>query len=116
AEESLFEWIFDATNHGGVLATGAEDHAVLFADLLHRGEVERLVPDHRSADGGAELMARIVRLPGVEGAFGPQRFVAEEGEGVSVNVVRSGLGDHRQRAAGRAADLAVEAILDHAKF
>src|SRR5207248_2359237 len=89
-----------------------EEDDVLFADLLDRREVEEFVPGQRAADGAAELMARVVVLFQIEGAFGAEGLVAEEAERVAVDVVGARLGNDRQRAARGSADLGVEAVLD----
>src|SRR5258706_4829682 len=57
-------------------------------------------------------MALVVVLLQVEGALGTEGFVAEEAEDVAVQIVRARLGHDRQRAAGGAADLRVEPVLD----
>ncbi len=115
-EERLAHRDRDVLRQRGEAALRPEQRDVVFLHLLERPEEVRPVPDDRAADGAAELLARVVVLLLVELALRPQRVVAEEPERRSVQVVRARLGDDRQRAAGRPADLAVEPVGDDAEL
>ena len=71
--------------------------------LLVTHEAEELVLDERSADREAVLIPLQLVLSAREKVARIQRRVANEPEGVSVYRIRSGLGDHVERAAGKPA-------------
>ena len=105
-EQRLVERMADVGRLRRERAARTEEDDVVLVDLLDRGEVEELVVRDRAAEREAELVARVVVvLLQIERALRAERRVAEEAEDAAVDVVRARLGDDRQRAAGRAADL-----------
>ena len=116
-DEGLIERMADVGRDRGVRAARPEEDDVLLVDLLDGAEEERLVARDRTADGQSDLVARVVVvLLQIERALGAERGVAEESEDASFQRVRARLRHDRQRAAGRAADLGVEAVRDRAEL
>ena len=112
--------LIEGHRHVGCLrredAARTKEDDVVCADLFEAQEVVRAVLDERPAEREAELLARIRVLLQVELALLAQRIVTEEAEDRALEHVRAGLGDDRERAACRAADLGVEAVADDAEL
>ena len=87
---------------------GADGDELVFLRALDRTEEMDFVLDDRSADGGAELVAAVVRLGRALGVVGGllepvhrvQRLVAEVLEGLAADQVGAALGRNRDDAAG----------------
>ena len=71
--------------------------------LLVSHEAEELVFDERSTHGKPELITLQLVLPAREEVTRIQRRVPDEPKNVAVQRIRSGLGDHVERAAGESA-------------
>src|ERR1043165_2013473 len=115
-EERLIERVVDVGGERGELAEGTEERRPGFVDLLDRGEVERAVARQRAADRAADLVARVVAFFLRSDRLRAEIVVAEEAEDVAVEIVRAALGDDGHGAAGGAADLGGEAVLDDAEL